>query len=131
MGTIISRPQCAAFGIVPDCSHSQDADGNFTNIGGLSKGQFQGDADIAGIGIVGAFLAVSGFAMFMSILDIFWQMAKLFGLKSRHSGSATQWRVERKGGPSFSDICETLVLSCSDQQIFTGAAYAVTLRYCK
>lgn len=30
---------------------------------------------------------------------------------------------------AVSNILETLVLSCSDQQIFTGAAYALTLRY--
>lgn len=35
------------------------------------------------------------------------------------------------GDRSVSDILQTLVLSCSDQQVFTGAAYALTLRYWK
>lgn len=32
---------------------------------------------------------------------------------------------------SVSEILETLVVACSDQQVFTGAAYALTLRYWK
>jgi hypothetical protein len=32
---------------------------------------------------------------------------------------------------NITDVLETLVLSCSDQQIFTGAAYSITLRYLK
>jgi len=32
---------------------------------------------------------------------------------------------------SVTDIYESLILSCSDQQVFTGAAYVVTLRYYK
>lgn len=32
---------------------------------------------------------------------------------------------------NITDLLETLVLSCSDQQVFTGAAYAITLRYLK
>lgn len=38
-------------------------------------------------------------------------------------------RTERQNRTSFSDILETLVLACSDQQVFTGAAYGLTLRY--
>lgn len=30
---------------------------------------------------------------------------------------------------SLTEICETLVLSCSDQQVFTGGAFAISLRY--
>lgn len=30
---------------------------------------------------------------------------------------------------SLTEICETLVMSCSDQQVFTGGAYAISLRY--
>jgi hypothetical protein len=30
---------------------------------------------------------------------------------------------------TLTDILEALLQSCSDQQIFTGAAYALTLRY--
>lgn len=30
---------------------------------------------------------------------------------------------------SLTELCETLVVSCSDQQVFTGGAYAISLRY--
>lgn len=133
MGALLTRPQCDNLGVASNCNITTDQNGNYTSIGGLTKGEIPADPDIAGIGIVAAFLAVSCFAMLVSTLDIAWQMSKLFCLKKkkkRESGRGLLWRSKR-AGISFPDICENLVLSCSDQQIFTGAAYAVTLRYCK
>lgn len=43
--------------------------------------------------------------------------------------SLTSQKKLKRNHISLSDILETLVLSCSDQQVFTGAAYALTLRY--
>ena len=36
---------------------------------------------------------------------------------------------ERLDRLSVSDIFESIILTCSDTQLFTGAAYALTLRY--
>ena len=33
--------------------------------------------------------------------------------------------------PSVSDMLETIVIACSDQQLFTGGAYALAVRYFK
>ncbi|KAH9900442.1 hypothetical protein F4778DRAFT_738963 [Xylariomycetidae sp. FL2044] len=43
----------------------------------------------------------------------------------------TREKLEKPDRRRISDTLETLVLACSDQQVFTGAAYALTLRYFK
>ncbi|KAI1371747.1 hypothetical protein F4677DRAFT_450092 [Hypoxylon crocopeplum] len=98
----------------------------FTSIGGYSRGQFPGDPDIAGIGILGVFVAVTSFAISAGLVSVLWQMAKTYRWKTTYT---KEQRAERGDRTSFSDILETLVLACSDQQVFTGAAYALTLRY--
>ncbi|KAK8133481.1 hypothetical protein PG984_005493 [Apiospora sp. TS-2023a] len=40
-----------------------------------------------------------------------------------------QERLKKPDRISLTDILESILLPCSDQQIFTGAAYAMTLRY--
>jgi hypothetical protein len=51
MGSIVSKPQCDTFDIAVNCNFTKDANDHFLTIGGLQPGQFQGDADIAGIGV--------------------------------------------------------------------------------
>lgn len=50
MGTYVSIPYCQAnYNVTLDCSVNTTVNG--TIIGGLTKGQFQGNPDIAGIGV--------------------------------------------------------------------------------
>jgi hypothetical protein len=88
---------------------------------------------------------VTSFALAVSLLDLVWQGVKTFDLRTtaqskeyvslqlpKQLSANLGTRRERRLRPkkrSFSDILETLVQACSDQQIFTGAAYALTLRY--
>ncbi|KAI1343663.1 hypothetical protein F5Y15DRAFT_172649 [Xylariaceae sp. FL0016] len=137
MGAFVSVPYCEThYKITPNCSiaddHYQtinlteDAWPSNISFGGLYKGEFEGDPDIAGIGILAVFVLVTSFALVCSFVDVGWQAAKTFKWKRRRS-EEEMGKGRRKR--SVSDILETLVLSCSDQQVFTGAAYALTLRY--
>ncbi|KAI1858808.1 uncharacterized protein JN550_012462 [Neoarthrinium moseri] len=127
MGAFVSVETCEThYNVLPNCSLPEQENGNqhkYDYIGEYTRGTFEADPDIAGIGILGVFLGVTCFALFISLLDIFWQSAKSLGWKQ------TLPREQRVGKTSFTDILETVVLACSDQQVFTGAAYALTLRY--
>ncbi|KAI0484052.1 hypothetical protein GGR56DRAFT_7099 [Xylariaceae sp. FL0804] len=141
MGAYISVETCHGYDIYPDCNITNSQNHTLTNFtgdnwprnvsfGGVTKGNFQGNPDIAGVGILGVFVAVTSFALAAAILDIFWQALKIFGYKTTLTEAEKLARKQagrRKG--SFSEILEALVLACSDQQVFTGAAYALTLRY--
>jgi hypothetical protein len=68
---------------------------------------------------------VTAFTLLISLLDLIWIAAKSFKWKSRlDPGKRDQ--VDRM---SVSEILEAIILACSDTQLFTGAAYALTLRY--
>ncbi|KAI0846511.1 hypothetical protein F5Y00DRAFT_271966 [Daldinia vernicosa] len=97
-----------------------------TRIGSYTKGQFPGDPDIAGIGILAVFVAVTSLAIITGTVSIIWKLAKRFHWKTTYS---EKQKKQRQHNTSFSDVLETLVLACSDQQVFTGAAFALTLRY--
>ncbi|KAI1269672.1 hypothetical protein F5Y18DRAFT_422625 [Xylariaceae sp. FL1019] len=141
MGSYVSIPYCQAeYNITVDCSiryengtRIDSFDGNWpegVQLGGVSKGEFQGDSDIAGVGILGVFIAVTSFALAVSIVDVLWQVSKVCGKRrSRRRESKKDEIAKTTRRVSVSDILETLVLACSDQQVFTGAAYAITLRY--
>ncbi|KAI1802717.1 hypothetical protein F4811DRAFT_554557 [Daldinia bambusicola] len=131
MDSYVSIIECKAiYNVTLDCSiRNTTVDGApSTMIGGYTKGQLPGDPDIAGIGILGVFVAVTTFAISAGIVSIIWQLAKTFRWKTTYS---EKQKVETRHGTSFSDILESLVLACSDQQVFTGGAYALTLRYWK
>jgi len=51
MGSLLSKPQCDKLGVAQNCTYIPSANGEPAVIGGLTKGQFQGDPDIAGIGV--------------------------------------------------------------------------------
>ncbi|KAI2468850.1 hypothetical protein F4781DRAFT_247985 [Annulohypoxylon bovei var. microspora] len=135
MGSYISIAECPTrYNIILNCDiigNNVTVDGKtvvdapFTRIGQYAKGQFPGDPDIAGIGILGVFVAVTSFAIAAGIMSIFWQFMKTYRWKTTYS---EEQKAERSH-TSFSEILETLILACSDQQMFTGAAYALTLRY--
>ncbi|KAF7536316.1 hypothetical protein G7Z17_g13070 [Cylindrodendrum hubeiense] len=99
-------------------------------LGGIKKGEFEGDPDIAGIGIFASFLAVTSFALCLSCVIVMLNMLKHrvvpFCCWGQGIGEPAKKHVTK---PTFSEILQAMVLSCSDAQIFTGAAYAVTLRF--
>ncbi|KAI0112319.1 hypothetical protein F4776DRAFT_350543 [Hypoxylon sp. NC0597] len=138
MGSYISIAECQArYNVVLNCTvdgkhtttNGVDAvEAPFTRIGNYTKGQFPGDPDVAGIGILAVFIAVTSFAIAAGLLSFFWQLAKTWGWKMTYT---EQQKAERHNQTSFSDILETLILACSDQQVFTGAAYALTLQFGK
>ncbi|KAI1651309.1 uncharacterized protein F4817DRAFT_356254 [Daldinia loculata] len=134
MGSYISVVDCQAnYNVTPDCSIEGGSitagHASVTRIGSYTKGQFPGDPDIAGIGvrsILAVFVAVTSFAIITGTVSIIWKLSKRFRWKTTYN---EKQKEERRRYTSFSDILETLVLACSDQQVFTGAAYALTLRY--
>ncbi|KAI1134295.1 hypothetical protein F5Y05DRAFT_237420 [Hypoxylon sp. FL0543] len=138
MGSYISVAECQArFSITLNCTvegKNTTVDGKtvleapFTRIGNYTKGQFPADPDIAGIGILGVFVAVTSFAIAAGLLSLFWQLAKTWGWKTTYN---EKQKAERRNRTSLSDILETIILACSDQQVFTGAAYALTLQFGK
>ncbi|KAK0629273.1 hypothetical protein B0T17DRAFT_505855 [Bombardia bombarda] len=131
MGAYVSREQCLANYNVPlNCSYTLSPDNKTAlNLGVFQEGQFEGDPDIAGIGVLGAFLAVTAFSFILSILNTIWWFSKnIFRWKNRIT---REEKAMKKWELSIAGFFEVLVITCSDQQIFTGGAYAITLRYAK
>ncbi|KAI0161595.1 hypothetical protein GGR57DRAFT_363034 [Xylariaceae sp. FL1272] len=137
MGAYVSTQDCQShYNITVECAIRysngtaiENFDGNWPEdviIGNVTKGEFQGNSDIAGVGILGVFLAVTSMALAVSLVDVAWQAMKIW--HRRRSAPERNMKKQTKR-VSFSDILETVVLACSDQQVFTGAAYALTLRY--
>ncbi|VBB80340.1 Putative protein of unknown function [Podospora comata] len=131
MGAYVSTGSCIAhYGIQPNCTFNVTGTNDaFHHLGGSMKGEIEGDPDIAGIGVLGAFLAVTTISVGLASASTFWWFSKnVLHWKSR---TAREEKSLRKRKASISQILEALVISCSDQQIFTGGAYAITLRYAK
>ncbi|ORY58582.1 uncharacterized protein BCR38DRAFT_489496 [Pseudomassariella vexata] len=130
MGSYVSVPDCQShYNITLDCNvvFTDNTNTSFLSLGGVTKGNFESDPDIGGVGILGVFIAVTSFALAISVLDVLWQIRKIrIWNKGRRASTQT---VKRPTNISWSDVMETLVQACSDQQIFTAAAYALTLRY--
>ncbi|KAK9415974.1 hypothetical protein SUNI508_09934 [Seiridium unicorne] len=129
MGAYVSIPDCRShYNVTLNCTigNYSDTTHKYESLGNITAGEFKGNPDIGGIGVLGAFLGVTAFALLLSIVDVLWQIAKAVGWKQR-SFKENQTQTHKKW--SATDIMEALVQACSDQQIFTGAAYAVTLRY--
>jgi hypothetical protein len=57
--------------------------------------------------------------------ELLWGFAKNWNIKKRLS----EQEKRRRAKPSVSDILQSVVLSCSDTQVFMGGAYALALRY--
>ncbi|KAK4175076.1 hypothetical protein QBC36DRAFT_332259 [Triangularia setosa] len=131
MGAYVSTGSCIAhYGIRPNCTYNVTHDNNvLLYLGESTKGEFEGDPDIAGIGVLGAFLAVTTISVVLATASAFWWISKnVLHWKLR---ATKEEKALRKRKASISSILEALIISCSDQQIFTGGAYAITLRYAK
>ncbi|KAK6824623.1 hypothetical protein PG987_012117 [Apiospora arundinis] len=129
MGAYVSVYECEShYNVTINCEHSDydNETDTYRTIGGHEPGSFPGNPDVAGIGIVGVFVATTCFALFISALDVLWQTLKTCGYKKTRSEAEKLSQPDRV---SVSNILQSMVLSCSDQQVFTGAAYALTLRY--
>ncbi|KAF7535815.1 hypothetical protein G7054_g5067 [Neopestalotiopsis clavispora] len=133
MGSYVSVPTCKShYNVTIDCNlETYNNTGNndtliFKSIGGAEKGQVETDPDIAGIGVLGVFVGVTAFAMLISIADVLRQLQKTMKWKRMKPEERARLPPKKR---TLTDILEALLQSCSDQQIFTGAAYALTLRY--
>ncbi|KAK8094953.1 hypothetical protein PG997_001638 [Apiospora hydei] len=129
MGAYVSVYECRShYNVTINCDHEDihNETQKYNSLGDFGRGQFSGNPDVAGIGIVGVFIGVTCFALAASAVDVLWQLSKTMGWKSTRSEEEKRRQPDRI---SFTDILESLVLTSSDQQIFTGAAYALTLRY--
>ncbi|KAK0641829.1 hypothetical protein B0T16DRAFT_461858 [Cercophora newfieldiana] len=132
MGAYVSIPDCKShYNITVNCDYfvTNLTNGEKPKIGGYGRREIPPDADVAGIGVVSSFLATTSLALLLSIISIFWLMGKrIWGEKDPNKHRKKR---KRHCDLSLSELCEALVLSCSDTQIFTGGAYAMTLRYFK
>ncbi|KAK3948310.1 hypothetical protein QBC32DRAFT_351889 [Pseudoneurospora amorphoporcata] len=130
MGSYTSVQQCLEhYGVAINCSVVYAPDNKTViSVGGNKPGEFNPDPDIAGIGILGAFVVITGFALLIAFLHVLWHYAKLIKLKKRLTDEEKQ---NKKWQLSIGGFFEMLIISCSDQQIFTGAAYAITMRFAK
>ena len=78
--------------------------------------------------VVSSFIATTSFALILSSISVLWLISKRVWCRDRKPRSKKEDRVCNL---SIAELCESLVISCSDTQIFTGGAYALTLRYFK
>ncbi|KAI2602487.1 hypothetical protein GGR54DRAFT_633950 [Hypoxylon sp. NC1633] len=121
MGSYVSVMECRTqYNVSIDCTiqgqnHTVDGSNRtvveapFTSIGGYPRQHFPGDPDIAGVGILAVFVAVTSFATSAGLASVLWQMAKTWRWISTYT---KEQRTGRGGQTSVSDILETLVLAC-------------------
>ncbi|KAH8647147.1 hypothetical protein BX600DRAFT_518432 [Xylariales sp. PMI_506] len=131
MGAYLSVSTCRAQqNISVSCNFAYETSDNdtFVNLGTATYGTFQGNPDVAGIGLLWVFVSVTIFALIISVVDLGHQFNKAFQWKRKTPEERSQLKHKKKQH-TWSDVLESLVQACSDQQIFTGAAYALTLRY--
>ncbi|KAK3312381.1 hypothetical protein B0H66DRAFT_633087 [Apodospora peruviana] len=129
MGAYVSIPDCRShYNITVNCNYnvtSDNAKSSNDTIGGYFRGELPTNPDIAGIGVVSSFMATTSFALLLSIISVAWLIGKRCWTRHEHDHT----EKKQKQRIRLSEFCEELVLSCSDTQIFTGGAYAWTLRY--
>ncbi|KXH36431.1 hypothetical protein CSIM01_04946 [Colletotrichum simmondsii] len=137
MGASISIAQCKShYNTTVDCSVTPNESGGFRTIAGYERREVPPEPDIAGIGIVSVFIAVASFAFAIGVFDVMWTVVKHNSRKhqrrplSRIKTSGFQ-RPRWASKFSRSKFFQALVVSCSDQQVFTGGAYLVTIRFWK
>ncbi|QSZ33697.1 hypothetical protein DSL72_005268 [Monilinia vaccinii-corymbosi] len=150
MGAYLSKDLCQTHhNITFTCNITSDS-----FVAGITQGKFEGNADIAGVGkVLSAFFAISSIALIASGCYLFAQSHKdqLTGARGlmQHVSMAGRYVVcpnlssqmfipfqvsrPHKARPAKTvtsfPIMENIILSCSDQQIFTSGAYAITLRW--
>ncbi|KAF7513525.1 hypothetical protein GJ744_008819 [Endocarpon pusillum] len=140
MGAYVSKGQCERFHSVSlNCSLlNATTPYNYTVVGGIHHREFEPNPDVAGIGILFAFFSVAALALLISLIYLLLQTTKFMHFTGvdtwvQHEVHQLQETSEAQERHSYrttwADIFEGLILSCSDQQVFTSGAYALTLRY--
>ncbi|KAH6884852.1 hypothetical protein B0T10DRAFT_409454 [Thelonectria olida] len=136
MGAYVSRAECQShYNVTLNCTIRARKNGTIYALGNIAKHEFEGDGDIAGIGIFSTFIGVTSFALLLSFVVVILGMIKhrIFPFQRCGDGFVLEDNTtapsKKKIKPGVSEIFQAMVLSCSDAQIFTGAAYALTLRY--
>ncbi|EGS19678.1 uncharacterized protein CTHT_0041590 [Thermochaetoides thermophila DSM 1495] len=125
MGVYICAETCEShYGKKPNCNITLADNETAIFIGDVEFGSFQGDPDIGGVGVLAAFLAVTSLAICFSVASTGWWLYKNLGL------AGPQPHLEERTN-NIAGLFEALIVNCSDQQIFTGLAYALCLRYSK
>ncbi|KAK8087406.1 hypothetical protein PG994_002380 [Apiospora phragmitis] len=125
MGAYVSVHECEShYNVTINCQHSDydNETDTYRTLGGHAPREFPGNPDVAGIGV----FIPQAITVLWRAIDVVWQMLKTCGYKKTRS---EEEKLSQPDRVSVSDILESMVLSCSDQQVFTGAAYALTLRY--
>ncbi|KAI9772342.1 MAG: hypothetical protein M1840_001091 [Geoglossum simile] len=120
MGSYVSTAQCRV-----NC--------NATDV--ILQG-FEPDPDVAGIGVIFAFFSVALLALSMSAIYLILQLTKFMrftGVNTLMGRRQEDMCAEDRSSTqtTWPDIFEAIILSCSDQQVFTSGAYALTLRYAR
>ncbi|KAH8168492.1 hypothetical protein LIA77_11756 [Sarocladium implicatum] len=118
MGQRISVERCYAnFGVKSVCDYNETWSGEH------EKGHVPTEPDIAGVGVVYSFIAVTGFAALMSVCMLSWN--GFVALKARHDKRHVKDVLHGTSilGLDLAAICDKLITACSDQQIVVGSAY--------
>ncbi|KAJ2899839.1 hypothetical protein MKZ38_002781 [Zalerion maritima] len=143
MGSYVSVETCVnthKVAMVDKCRVNETDNGTrILAYGEYLKGEVPTDPDIAGVGILGIFLAVSAFALIAGILTLvldfieFWVRKKATTKPYDFDKNSRARNLAHKGYHRFHvivrEILDSFMMSCSDQQVFTGGAFALTLRY--
>ncbi|KAI9771578.1 MAG: hypothetical protein M1839_002771 [Geoglossum umbratile] len=136
MGAYVSTATCAAFHSEPlDCTVvNATSTVPYRMLGNLTHGEFEPNPDVAGVGVIYAFFSVACLALSISALYLLLQLTRFMKFTGMNtSGSQAQEGTGDGDGSSYrttwADIFEAVILSCSDQQVFTSGAYALALRY--
>ncbi|KAG4026892.1 hypothetical protein MFRU_035g00440 [Monilinia fructicola] len=125
MGAYVSKDLCQTH-------HNISFTCNITSdefVAGTTQGKFEGNADIAGVGVLAAFFAISSIALITSACYLYTQTTQ--GQLTGAGGLLKRGSVVGRPVKTITlfSIMENIILSCSDQQIFTSGAYAITLRW--
>ncbi|KAK1706175.1 hypothetical protein BDP67DRAFT_569726 [Colletotrichum lupini] len=132
MGASISIAQCKShYNTTVDCSVTPNDSGGFQTIAGYERGEVPPEPDIAGTGIVSVFIAVASFAFAIGVFDVIWTVVKHNSTTHQRFKTSGFQRPRWASKFSRSKFFQALVVSCSDQQVFTGGAYLVTIRFWK
>ncbi|WQF82228.1 hypothetical protein CDEST_07242 [Colletotrichum destructivum] len=123
-----------------------DYEPNSDSIGGYPRGEVPPEPDIAGIGVSATSLVRKASASIsqsllyssQSLLLLFsWESSTPYGYYSKNVGPGgtskdrSRKRKQLWNNFSRSEFFQAITISCSDQQVFTGGAYVVTLQFWK
>ncbi|KAI9771249.1 MAG: hypothetical protein M1839_002833 [Geoglossum umbratile] len=136
MGAYLSTQQCRAHhNVTLSCNATNSAG---VQNGGIELGEFQANPDVAGIGVIYAFFSIACLALITSGIYLILQLTGYMEYTGLRQPKETVDDEDAnndkgKGRPfyrtSWAEIFEATILSCSDQQVFTSGAYALTLGY--